>query len=190
MRIIDKRFNRSTIRMVSSFPGEVFKKYSSDPFVFTSSVYGIVGLYIGKDIFRITNFVEPTDYFGSTEDVANFQLEHATEEDIHSYMDDGKLIDTPINSIIKRILIVNEHQKLFHSGIQTYDVYVTRGVIFEMFDSVEVSFEKDIWFSEEININKGHNLLDKMTSCDSFLENWEGIEDYSAQCTRDIETFE
>lgn len=190
MTIVDKRFNDQTMSMISDLPGQVFRKYSSDPFVFTPSVYGIVGLYIGKDVFSITNFVQATDFFGSTEDVAVFQFERAAEEDVHSYMDDGELIDTPVDSVIKKVLIVNEHQRLFHNGVQTYDVFVTRGVIFKMDDGAEVSFEKDIWFSEEINIKRGHNLIEKMTPCESFTENWEGIDDYSADCSREIITIE
>lgn len=182
---IDNRFNGQTMDMISKMPGAVFHKYRSDPFVFTASVYGIVGLYIGNGIYRISNFVQPADFFGKKEDVAVFLIDEAAESEIKSCMDDGVLIDTPIDSIIKKITVVNEHQQLFNQGIQTYDVYVTRAIIFEMEDGGEISFEKDIWFSEEINIRRGHDLIDKLSSTDSFAENWEGIEGYDTKCDRE-----
>ena len=185
MKVIDNRFNSQIMDMISKMPGAVFHKYKSDPFVFTASVYGIVGLYIGNKTYRISNFVQPTDFYGKKEDVAMFLIDESTESEIKSCMDDGELIDTPVDSVIKKITVVNEHQQLFNQGIQTYDVYVTRAIIFEMEDGGEVSFEKDIWFSEEINIRRGHDLIGKLSSTDSFAENWEGIEGYDTKCDRE-----
>ena len=98
---------------------------------------------------------------------------------------EGIIEERYYDSIIKKITVVNEHQQLFNQGIQTYDVYVTRAIIFEMEDGGEISFEKDIWFSEEINIRRGHDLIDKLSSTDSFAENWEGIEGYDTKCDRE-----
>ncbi|MCD7808528.1 MAG: hypothetical protein LUH02_04235 [Erysipelotrichaceae bacterium] len=42
-----------------------------------------------------------------------------------------------------------------------------------MVDGLQISFEKDIWFSEDINIERGYNLIDKLHSVDDFINNWE-----------------
>ena len=41
-----------------------------------------------------------------------------------------------------------------------YDVWVTRGIIIEFGDH-ELAFEKPVWFSEDIVIRKGYNLIVK-----------------------------
>ena len=61
------------------------------------------------------------------------------------------MIDCNIENTISKIQIVNENQKVFYKGEQTYDVWVTRGIIFLFADGLELSFEKDV-FSELIFI--------------------------------------
>lgn len=186
MKIIDRRLNSDGMKLLTSMKGGRFEKFEADPFNFTPSVYGIVGLYIGDKVYSITNFVEPADFFGKTEDVAVFRLNAAHESEIHSCMDGGELIAIPVENIIKDVFVVNEQQQLFYNGEQTYEVNLTRAVIFVLEDRAEISFEKDIWFSEEIIVRRGHKLLDKLSSCEDFTENWEGIEGYDARASREV----
>lgn len=65
------------------------------------------------------------------------------------------MTNIPVEEMIQEIQIVNEHQELFHLGVKTYDVQVTRGIIFLLQNGGEISFEKNIWFSEMISIHKG-----------------------------------
>lgn len=82
-------------------------------------------------------------------------------------------IDTPINGCIEKVVLVNENQQVFENGTQTYDVWLTRGVIF-MVDGREISFEKQNWpYSEEINIERGYNLIDKFGDVRDFSEDWD-----------------
>ena len=37
-----------------------------------------------------------------------------------------------MNQFIKKITIINENQQLFENGTQTYNVWLTRGVIFDL----------------------------------------------------------
>ena len=49
----------------------------------------------------------------------------------------------------------------------------------------EISFEKDtVPFSEEITIKRGHELIDKITDNDDFLQEWD--EEYSPEYKRDV----
>ena len=72
--------------------------------------------------------------------------------------------------------------------------WVTRGVIFYFDDETELSFEKDIWFSEEIYVGQGKKLIDKFASTDKFSEAWEPesdgeISEYSGRATRETIIF-
>lgn len=155
--------------------GKQFEYYKQDQFLFTNDVYGIVGICIEKALYVLTNFVEIRDYFGSNEDVGVFRFSSAEDGDIHSYVQGKEMIKMPVNAKIKKITVVNEHQQLFQNGIQTYDVELTRGIVFELDDGLEISFEKDIWLSEDITIKKGYNLIEEFSPTDT--DGWdEGYE--------------
>ncbi len=92
----------------------------------------------------------------------------------------------PVELPVQRILVVQENQQLFENGEQTYDVWLTRGMLFD-FGEFQLAFEKAVWFSEEIYITRGQNLISKFTPASNFCnpDRWEdGIE---AKCFRKIE---
>lgn len=63
----------------------------------------------------MTNYCEVLDYYGKDEDVAVFKFESAEEDEIKTHIVGGKMIETPVNSIIEKIHVINEHQKLFYN---------------------------------------------------------------------------
>ena len=97
------------------------------------------------------------------------------------------MIELPVKKTIKEIDIINEHQKVFENDKQTYDVWLTRGIIFRLEDDTEISLEKNVWFSEMITVDKGENLLSKFTPVEEFSEDWEG--NFRGECSRDIVRF-
>ena len=70
---IDITFDEKTMNIFQNFIGKKFEKYKSDPFVYSYSVYGIVGLYIDKFVYKLTNLTEVMDHYGAKEDVAIFK---------------------------------------------------------------------------------------------------------------------
>ena len=76
---------------------------------------------------------------------------------------------------------------MFDQGVQTYDVWVTRGIIIDVGDH-QISFEKPVWFSEDIIIRKGYELQKTFRSAEAITnaENWnDGME---MTCSRNVET--
>ena len=185
MKTIDMRFD---CHMVKSMIGQHFQKYRCDPFVFTKSVTQIVGLYIGDEVYKLTNMQETVDYYGVTEDIAVFNMEPSEDGEIKSAFMDVTQIDTPVNGLIDSITLINEHQQVFQNNEQTYDVWLTRGIIFEV-DGREISFEKqNIPFSEEIDIQRGYELIKNYSNVNDFSEGWDpGIH---AVATREIVTID
>ena len=92
------------------------------------------------------------------------------------------MTNIPVEEMIQEIQIVNEHQELFHLGVKTYDVQVTRGIIFLLQNGGEISFEKNIWFSEMISIHKGTPLTNQFIPISEFEEDW--TDDYVGKCER------
>lgn len=181
MKRIDMRFDSSILK---EWIGKEFIKYKCDAFEFTNSVTQIVGLYIGNDIFAITNIQEPVDYYGFTEDIAVGRLSKAKEEDIKSAFKDVEMVSAPIEDNISSITLVNECQRMYKDRELTYEVWLTRAIIIEA-GGLEISFEKDtVPFSEEIIIQRGRDLAKKRDDNDDFLQEWD--EGYSPEYTRDI----
>ena len=185
MKKSDMRFDQ---HMVKEMIGQQFQKYRCDPFVFTKSVTQIVGLYIGNEIYKLTNIQETVDYYGVTDDIAVFRIEPSEDAEIKSAFVEVKQIDTPVNGFIDSITLINEHQQVFRNNEQTYDVWLTRGIIFEV-DGREISFEKqNIPFSEEIDIQRGYDLIENYSNVNDFSEDWDtGIR---AVATREIVTLD
>ena len=166
MKTTDIRFNSETMQVLRSLIGQRFDSIKHDPFIHVPSVYGIVGMFIGGKSYKLTNLIDVLDYYGQMEDVAVFRFEKAAPEEIKTFMDDGEMIDFPIQSQIHEIRVINENQRLYHNDEQTYDVYTIRGLIFVFEDGHEL------------------NLIDKFSPTEEFGEGWEG--DYRGECSREI----
>ncbi|MEE3393497.1 MAG: hypothetical protein VZR23_07445 [Lachnospiraceae bacterium] len=179
MKIIDMRFDSELLK---SFIGKKFVKYKSDAFEFTNSVTQIVGLYIGDEIYSLTNIQEAVDYYGCSEDVAVSKLSKVDDSHINSAFKDVEMTSTPVGEEISSIILVNENQKMKKDGEELYDVWLTRAIIFNVGDR-EISFEKDIVpFSEEIIIQRGYDLENKISDNDDFLGEWD--EEYTPSYER------
>lgn len=156
--------------------GKQFYKYKCDPFVFTNTVTGIVGLYIGEKVFELKNEQTAFQYFNSMDDVALWNIKEVSDSEIHSVFENTEQIDTSINQNINSITLVNEHQ-IVNIHEQEYNLRLTRAIIFHL-ENRDIYFEKDnTSFSEEIEIKRGHDLLSEFPKRnDYFLDQWiEGI---------------
>ncbi len=182
MKTIDIRFTEKEMRLLRSFIGKPLHTVLHDEFTFVNSSTEAVQFNIGDETVFLYSFTEPMDYYGSTEDVAVWSL----EKTVYPVIGKKKFIKLPVELIIRRILLVQENQQLFESGIQTYNVRLTRGLLFD-FGDFQLAFEKAVWFSEEIYITRGQNLISKFNSVSDFCksERWgAGIE---AKCFRETE---
>lgn len=153
-----------------------FIKYKCDPFVFTNTVTGIAGLYIGEKVFELKNEQTAFQYFDSMDDVALWNIKEVNDLEIHSVFENTEQIDTSINQNINSITLVNEHQTVNIQN-QEYDLWLTRAIVFHL-ENCDIYFEKDSTaFSEEIEIKRGYDLLSEFPKRnDYFLDQWiEGI---------------
>ncbi len=180
-------FSEAEIGIFRSMLGKQFDKFKCDPFIYSPAVYGIIGLYIDGSAYKLTATCENVRRFFNDESVAAYHITETADQEIKSYMDGGKLIETPISGKITAIDIINDHQTVTHGEKSTsFDHSV--GVIFHLEDTREISFEIKTWFSEMITVEKGYRLIEKLTSTDDFLEEWEGCDGYTAECHHEIIT--
>ena len=81
---------------------------NSDAFDFTNSVTQIVGLYIGDEVFALTNIQESVDYYGEKDDMTVSKLYCSDDSKIKSAFTDVKMISTSVNEVITSVKLVNE----------------------------------------------------------------------------------
>ena len=184
MKMIDVRFSEPDIASFRKMIGRKMLKVKCDPFLFSSSVYGVVGICTEDTAYAFTNLVESADYFGQNEDVAIFRMKQMPFDDIRSMVQWQEMIVQPVDSVIREVQVVNERQELFKNGTKIYETWVTRGIIFQFKDGHELSFEKNIWFSEDISVEKGYDLITRFTPVSEFEEGWSG--EYIGRCYREI----
>jgi hypothetical protein len=103
---------------------------------------------------------------------------------IKSAFKDVEMVSTPVGEEITSVKMVNEQQTMAINGEPAYEVWLTRAIIFEV-GGREISFEKDtVPFSEEITIQRGYDLIDKISGNDDFLDAWD--EEYSPAYIREV----
>jgi len=184
LKKIDVRFSASEMAEIHSMVGKKLVKYKCDPFEFSTSVYGIVGISFEDADYAFRNTIEVMDYYGEQEDVALFKVERKPFPNIRSLIQNQIMIETPVEATVSEILVINERQQLFENEEQIYEVLLTRGILFRFQDGHELSLEKNIWFSEDITVEKGYDLLSRFTPETEFGEGWSG--NYRGECSRDI----
>ncbi len=184
MKLIDVRFSADDLAAIKAVAGKKLLKYKCDPFVFSTAVYGIVGISFENISLAFTNLAEVMDYFGDDEDVAIFKMKRMPYESIKSMVQNQDMIETPVGAVIKEISIINECQRLFDNNALIYEIWLTRGIIFRFEDGHELSLEKNIWFSEDISVEKGYNLLERFTPAEEFGKGWSG--NYRGECSREL----
>ena len=181
MNKIDVRLNK--IEMFKSLIGKEMANYEHEPFKYTNSVSQFVRFNIDGNPWYIYCFTEELDYFGVTEDVSVLSVDSKE----YSFFTDKQCISIPVQEIIKKIIIIQENQKLFEHDEQVYDVWLTRGIVFD-FGSYQLSFEKGAWLSEQIIIRKGYDLVSEVTPISKVTDGF--TENVTMQCNRQIITVE
>ncbi len=178
MKSINITLQEQEIDILKSLIGTKLSEIHHDPFIFSNTSSQVVQICASDSTFYLYSFAEPMDYYGAEEDVAIWSL----EETQYNVVNEKSFIKMPINSTVKKIILVNENQKLFENEQQIYDVWVTRGIIIDLGD-YQISFEKAVWFSEDIIIRKGYNLIKEFSSVDNFINNnWS--DNTRAECSR------
>lgn len=181
MNSIDIRLKEADQQILRSFVGKKLESIDHDEFFFTNTSSQAIRFNIDGDCLYLYSFSEPLDYYGSIEDVAVWSVEQTEYPMISS----KAFIKMPIQQTIVGISLVQENQKLYNQDTQIYDVWVTRGIIIDLGDH-QISFEKPIWFSEDIIIRKGYKLETQFSPIEKITkaENWaDGIR---LECERTI----
>lgn len=155
MKQYDYRFDKNLLR---SFVGKTFNRFVHPQFIYTKTATMYIGFMIDNVSYCIENDYESLDYFGWDNEATVTRLYEKPWQDIVEMWKDKASI-TEVQETIESITVINDHYSSFSNDVQNYDYWETRAIIFHFKDH-EVAFTKsDCWFSMEIEISKGHDLL-------------------------------
>lgn len=168
MKKYDFRFD---ITLIKSFVGRTLTKYMHADFIYTNSVTGILGFQIGNDVYELTNEYETMDFLSLDNESTVFRISATRWDKVESMINNG-INETSVNEIIRKIILVNDHTTIKIGQNVKYDMWDTKVIIF-CFEKNEICFMKqDCWFSQEIEIYKGHDLLEKIGNGKGILEDF------------------
>lgn len=158
MKQYDFRFDETLIR---SFIGRILTKYEHAECIHTNSVTGILGFKIDAQVFELTNEYEGIDFFTLDNEATIFRISKSEWNRIETSIN-KEINETDVNEKITKVVLVNDHTTLHINQNAEYDMWDTKAIIF-YFENFEICFAKqDCWFSQEIEIYKGYNLIEKV----------------------------
>ena len=178
MKTIDIRLKDDEVEMLRSMIGKELSFVEHDEYQFTPTSSQALGMVVDNEEYYLYSFAEELDYFGNTEDVAVWSI---TDEKL-PIIGMKSFVTTPIKETVKGITLIQENQRLYKNGEQIYDVWLTRGIIIDV-GVRQISFEKDVWFSEEIVFRRGYDLGKEFEPADSFCDHWDSS--VKAECSRE-----
>lgn len=180
---IDIRLKDHETKILQATVGNTLENIKHDTFIFSNTSSQAVKIDMTNASFYLYSFTEPLDYYGSQEDVAVWSIEEKT----YPLITNKSFINTPIKEKVVKTQIVQEHQMLFENSRQTYDIWLTRGIIFN-FGEHEVAFEKPVWFSEDIVIWKGYDLIEKFQPVENICKTEKWKDGARMECSRKVIT--
>lgn len=110
--------------MIRSMIGKELSFVEHDEFQFTPTSSQALGMVVDNEKYYLYSFTECHDYYGKKEDVAVWSL----SETKLPIIDRKSFVRTPVNDVVKGIILIQENQHMFEKGEQTYDVWLTRGI--------------------------------------------------------------
>ena len=182
MKQYDFRFNTALIK---SFIGKKLTKYKHAEFIYTNSVTTILGLEIDGKVFELTNDYEAMDFLALDNEATVFRIANSKWDAIEPRIN-NVINETNVNEIIHKIILVNDHTTLMFDQHVEYDMWDTKAIIL-CFENHEICFVKqDCWFSQEIEIYKGHDLLEKVGDGKGILADFDENEAKKVKVKRTI----
>ena len=189
---INKLFTEEELNILKSLINQKIDKIRHDRFDYTNTSFRRITFFIGDKVYELLNEAEETDFMWDDygeEAVAVFKFSEIEDKGIdYKYGFDNypTQIETPINDVVKDIIVIEDNVKSFDSSTKSFvsEYNYVKGIIIE-FGQIKYCFNRGVWFSEEIVINKGQEPESKIGNIDN---DWEWGEDRYSINTRTLKS--
>lgn len=160
MKEYDFRFDKA---LIQSLIGKKMIKYKHAEFIYTNTVTETLGFEVDNSVFELNNDFVKIDYLSIDDEATIFSIFKSNWNKVESMINDD-INETIINEKIKKIILVNDHTLVNINEKIEYDMWDTKAIIF-FFENYEICFAKeDCWFSQQIEVYKGHDLIEKISN--------------------------
>lgn len=189
---INKLFTEKEINILKSLIGQKIDKIRHDRFDYTNTSFRRITFFVGDKVYELLNEAEETDFMWDDygeEAVAVFKFSEIEDKGMdYKYGFDNypAQIETPINDVVKDIIVIEDNVKSFDSSTKSLvsEYNYVKGIIVEL-GQIKYCFNRGVWFSEEIVINKGQEPESKIGNIDN---DWEWGEDRYSINTRTVKS--
>lgn len=125
---IDNRFNDAEMDILRQMIGRKIVSFRHTDIPPRHAAYGALGIETEQGMIYLYCETDNMNYFGYVDDEAVLTLTHECRSwldmDQYSYVFAGA---SPVNDTVKEIHVVQDHQRLYENGEQTFDIWLAGG---------------------------------------------------------------
>lgn len=165
MKVVNK-LSKSEEGLLKELVGKAVKSYSCDEFLYRNSAYMAVWINAEGITLEVHLEIAPIDYFGVIEDINIFSIRQTENVQPSSYLEDTKIVETPINKVLKGVTVVVDTEV---ANNPDYSWEYTNAIVFEFEDS-QLVLEMSSPFSELIDISYGSDGFEALTPIEQKTE--------------------
>lgn len=172
MKKLNSCLSTKELAMLMTLIGQNLVKIKHDEFILGKGiVFGHVELFVGNKIYAIINQNHNVDFFWGKEDICDMCFREINKNTVLVSIDNVKKISCPISQKIKDIVVINNKVTLVEKNKEQFIYEFTKKIVFVL-DELEISFEKETWMSEYINVRKGKDIVDTIDYPQTGLDEW------------------
>lgn len=177
--MVDARFTKEMIEILSSMKGKTFVSYECDEGHGFPRAYANFRINLNDYSIDVSNEIQGLPFFDIEEDVAIFSCKKV---DSNSKYEPGVIGETrivPIDETIESVEIITDE---INVGNGEYEIVFDAALVIKT-EYQTIMFSRDVWFSEVINISDNDDY-DSVYPIDSVIEHWNNEGDYEVTVKR------
>lgn len=170
MMVTDTRLSESEKALLTGMIGKTLEAYRCDDRTFggVTSSFGIVGIWVGGEVYAVANEVEGRMHFGELDDVAALSIAKASADDLASPLVGQKQVDVHVGKTIEDVCLYEDTQTQLDGGVAVCDYRFTSAIVFRFAHS-QLVLGSSGWMSEDIEITRGPHAEGGIVAADEFV---------------------
>ena len=177
--MIDARFSKDMITVLSNMKGKTFVSYECEKGYGLPTTYGNFRINLDDYSIDVFNEVESRPFFDTIEDIAIFSCKKVNSKTPYVPYVIAETKVVPIEENIKAVEIITDEINV-NDG--EYEITFDEALIIHT-EYQTIMFSKGVWFSESITISQDGNY-GKVYPVDKVIEDWNNDGEYKVEVKR------
>ena len=186
MTISNHCLTEKEIALLRSLIGKKILSFRHEKFVILPISFGLVGIKTEDGLYKITSALEDCDLMGEDDEAGFLGVDFASETDfVKDPSSLAPFINSEVGQTLQDIVLIHQIVDQFEGEEKISTLHYTKGILF-VFETKEYCFTQMHYYFEDIQIDQGHDLLEKLPSWESEWKDLRGEETYT-KCSRTLE---